>query len=192
MKNIKGVLSSISSISLAIFLPIAAIFVGIMFVLGTFICFIVWYPIELEPGNFDIMEFTNYFVRHHIGYSLLGGLVIPFYFIRVAIRNFKCIFYDWSSRQNGGFDNDAQRESAIKVTVNDFIVAVLLLSVAIAIAVIIPIKDALFYLVFYQILIMGIVAFIGSVCKISLVRLQVKPQHEEMPREELPDPWSRR
>ncbi len=192
MKYIKGVLSSISSISLAIFLIVAGILGGAFLILGPFFSLIVLAPVEL-PANFGFGDFLRYFVHEHGGKSFLCGVVIFLLFIRFAMLNSRCNTFEWHVRTKGEFDTDYQRDTAIKATVADFLLTVLLASVAVAMAVLIPKKDMEFYLIFTFCLIMGIVAVIGALCKISLIKLPVIPPNGNngpYNGPQYPDPWN--
>ena len=190
MKNIKGTISSISNISLAIFLVVAAFFVGLFLILGTIVGFATLGPVDLEPENFDFRDLLIYITHIYAGYCFIGGVLIPIFFICFAIHNSKCNMFEWHVRTKGGFDTDYQRDSSIKVMVIDFLLAILFLSVSIVMAVLIPIKDISFYIVFVPCLIMSIVALVGSLCKISLVKLPVIPGGYVKPKEDFPDHWN--
>lgn len=176
MNNVKWRLSSVLSLTLAVFLIILAPLVGYcLFIFGATIT--------------GLANPASAFAK--IGYLLLFcAVLIPLILLYSAYRNFKCIRIEWEVEVEGCFSSAKQRKKIIVTTVIDFFLAVAFLSLAIV---------ALFYnaielsIRLAALIIEGLMSVVSgsaAISKISIIKLPVIPQDCRMPYNDYP--WDRR
>lgn len=176
MNKVKWRLSSIFTVTLAVFLIILAPLVGYcLFIFGVTITGLA------NPAS----------VFAKIGYLLFFcAVLIPLILLYFAYRNFKCTGIEMEVELKRCFSSAKQRKKIIITTVIDFFLAVVFLSLAIAALFSEVMAIEILLPTFIIACLISVVSVATAICKIPIVKFPVIPPYNAMPDNYPVYPWN--